>query len=123
MDDRTAQLLEALTAANGRLLFELLREGGRREVDVIAAADEPAQPTGNRHLHKLRAVGLIRQEEGKPHAPGRMWDVAHPAETEELFEALFALADAIEHADRERRMQARKALRLSRAQRLGIREA
>lgn len=104
------------------MLLELLNDP-RTEVDLLAVMNEPIQPTGNRRLHRLRAAGLVTQEEGPTHAPGRRWAVAHPAETESLLEALFALSDAIQAADRGRRDRERRRLRRARARRLGIRDA
>lgn len=115
-------MLGALDPVGASLLLELLASP-RTEVDLLAAAGEPAQPTGNRHLHRLKAAGLVAQEDGKARAPGRAWSVVHLPETEALLNALLALSDAIEAADSARREQARRKLRRARAGRLGIREA
>lgn len=122
VDGRTARVLGALDPVGASLLLELLA-GPRKEVDLLAAVNEPAQPTGNRRLHRLKAAGVVTREDGKARAPGRAWSIAHRAETESLLDALFALSDAIEAADRARRDQARRKLRRARADRLGITEA
>lgn len=122
MDDTTARVLGALDPVGASVLLELLA-GARTEVDLLSALNEPIQPTGNRRLHRLRAAGLVTQEAGLTHAPGREWAVAHPAETETLLEALLALSDAIQAADRARRDRERRRLRSARANRLGIRDA
>jgi hypothetical protein len=122
VDDTTARVLGALDPVGASLLLELL-SGARTEVDLLDALNEPIQPTGNRRLHRLRAAGLVTQEDGVAHAPGREWAVAHPSETESLLDALFALSDAIGAADRARRDRERRRLRRARANRLGIRDA
>jgi hypothetical protein len=120
MDDRTARMLGALDPVGVSLLLELL-PGPRTEVELLAAADEPGQSTGNRRLHRLRQAGLVAQEAGDARAPGRLWSVAHPAETETLLCAVLALSEAIDAKDRTRRAQAARKLRRARAKRLGIR--
>jgi hypothetical protein len=121
VDDTTTRVLAALDPVGAALLLELLG-GARTEVDLLAAVNEPIQPTGNRRLHRMRTAGVVTQEEGLTHAPGRKWAVAHPSETETLLEALFALSDAIQAADRARRDRERRRLRRARANRLGIRD-
>lgn len=120
MDDRTARLLGALDSVGVSLLLELLN-APQTEVALLAAADEPGQPTGNRRLHRLREAGMVTQEAGNSRAPGRLWSVAHPAETEALLAALFAVSEAIDASDRARREVAARKLRRARAKRLGIR--
>lgn len=120
MDDRTARLLGALDSVGVSLLLELLN-GPRTEVHLLAAADEPGQPTGNRRLHRLREAGLVTQEAGNARAPGRLWSLAHPDETEALLTALFAVSEAIDARDRARREAAARKLKRARAKRLGIR--
>ena len=115
-------MLGTLDSVGVSLLLELL-EQPRTEVELLADAEEPAQPTGNRRLHRLKEAGLVSQEPGRARAPGRSWSLTHPAETEALLDALFALSDAIEGEDRARREQARRKVRRARARRLGIREA
>ena len=122
MDDRTARLLESLDPVGASLLLELL-SGPQREVDLLAVEKALGQPTGNRRLHRLKDAGLIHQEPGKPHAPGRSWSVLHPAETEALVSALVTLAEAIDTRERREREATKRKLKRARAERLGIREA
>lgn len=120
MDDRTARLLDALEAVGVDLLVELLPRPST-EHELLTTAEDADQTTVNRRLHRLRKTGVVAQETGKARAPGRLWTVVHPAETEALLEALFALARAIDERDRERRDEAEHKLKLAKAGRLGIR--
>lgn len=90
---------------------------------ALAANADPDQATANRRLHRMKTVGLLAQEPGRPRAPGRLWSVAHRAETEDFLRALFALADAINAEDRRRRQRARQKVNRAKAKRLGIRAA
>jgi predicted transcriptional regulator len=119
MDDRTARLLEALDPVSVSLLLELLGKPAT-EHELLESA-EASQSTANRRLDRLRRARLIAQEPGKRRAPGRLWTVVHPEETEVLLTALFALADAIEALDQSRREEAKRQLKRARAERLGIR--
>lgn len=120
MDDRTAKLLDALDSTAVALLVELVA-GPATEDELIASLDEASQPTANRKLHRLKQARILAQEAGKPHAPGRLWTVVHPAETEALLSALLALSEAIDVLDKKRRDQARRKLKQARAKRLGVR--
>jgi len=82
-----------------------------------------SQPTINRRLHRLERAGLLVREAGSPHAPGRLWTLAHPDETAAVLEKLLELSGAIDAVDRARREEAQKALLRARAARLGIHEA
>jgi predicted transcriptional regulator len=119
MDDRTARLLEALDPVSVSLLLELLGKPAT-EHELLESA-EASQSTANRRLDRLRRARLIAQEPGKRRAPGRLWTVMHPEETEALLTAIFALADAIEALDQSRREEAKRKLKRARAERLGIR--
>lgn len=122
MDDRTAKLLDALDPVAVDLLVELVAEAATED-ELLPSLDQASQPTANRRLHRLRQARLLVQEAGKPHAPGRLWVAVHPAETEALLSALFALSEAIDAQDKKRRDQARRKLKQARAARLGIHEA
>lgn len=120
MDDRTTRLLEALDPVGFSLLLELLGQAST-ENNLIERVPGASQSTTNRRLERLRRARLIEQEPGKRRAPGRLWTVVHPDETEALLTALFALADAIDARDRIRREQTKRKLKRTRSQRLGIR--
>lgn len=119
MDLRTANLLETLGPVPGALLLELL-SGPATETELIARLDDPSQPTANRHLHDLRRAGVVAQEAGKPRAPGRLWTLVHPVETEAVLNAVLNLAEAIDARSAQRRAEARMKLKRARASRLGI---
>lgn len=119
MDVRTANLLETLGPVPVALLLELL-SGPVTEAELIARLDDRSQPTANRHLHDLRRAGVVAQEAGKPRAPGRLWTVVHPAETEAVLNAVLDLASAIDARSAQRRAEARRKLKRARASRLGI---
>jgi len=120
MDDRTASLLDALDPVGVALLAELLA-GPAAERDLIDAVEGASQPTANRRLERLRRARLLAQEPGRRRAPGRLWTVVHPEETDSLLRALFALSDTIDAHDRARRKEAVRKLERARAGRLGIR--
>lgn len=120
MDDRTAQLLGALDPLGVSLLVELLSKAAT-EHELLAGTEASSQPAANRRLERLRRARLIAQEHGKLRAPGRLWTVIHPEETEALLTALFALSDAIDAHDRVRREEAKRKLKRARTERLGIR--
>lgn len=92
------------------------------EHELITSMDTASQPTANRRLARLAETRLIQREPGKRRAPGRLWTVVHPVETDALIEALLTLSETIEARDRARRTEARRKLRLARADRLGIRD-
>lgn len=119
MDDRTARLLEALDPLGVSLLLELLGKPAT-ENELVSAVEAASQPTANRRLERLQRARLIARERGKRRAPGRLWTIVHPEETEVLLTAFFSLSDAIDARDRVRRDQARQKLRRARAARLGI---
>lgn len=120
MDDRTAELLEALDPVGAGFLAELL-QGPAMEHELVDAVEAASQPTANRRLERLRRARLVTQEAGKPRAPGRLWAVVHPEETDALLTALLALAAAIDARDQARRKEATRKLKRARAKRLGIR--
>jgi DNA-binding transcriptional ArsR family regulator len=122
VDLRTANLLDSLGAVPAALLLELLA-GPATEAELVARLDAASQPTTNRHLHELRRAGVVAQEGGKRRAPGRLWTLVHPSETEAVLKAILDLAEAIDAWSAERRRAARKQLATARAARLGIREA
>jgi DNA-binding transcriptional ArsR family regulator len=119
VDLRTLNLLDALGPAPAALLFELL-SGPATEAELLARLDDGSQATANRHLHDLRRAGIVAQEVGKPRAPGRLWSLVHPPETEALLSATLDLADAIDARNAQRRAAARKQLRKARAARVGL---
>lgn len=119
MDARTAQLLATLDPTGVSFLLALLGEA-RTEAELLAVAGEPGQPTGNRRLHKLKEAGLVAQEAGSSHAPGRRWSLTQPAETAGLIEALLALSDAIDSNDRRQRETARNKVKRARARHPGL---
>lgn len=120
MDDRTAHLLDALDPVGASLLLELLAKEAT-EHGLIGALEAASQPTTNRRLERLRRARLIAQEPGKRRAPGRLWTVVHPEETEALLNALLELSEAIDARDRQRRREARRRLKRIRAERLSLR--
>jgi hypothetical protein len=69
----------------------------------------------------LKDARLITQEPGNAKAPGRLWVVVHPKETEAMLAALFALSDTIDAKDKARRENAKRKLKRARAKRLGMR--
>lgn len=119
MDTRTGQILAVLDSAGASMLLALL-EGPLTEAELLSAAGEPGQSTGNRRLHRLREAGLVTQERGKSRAPGRQWSLIHPAEIEALLDALLKLVSAVDLSDRQLREAAAGTLKRARAQRLGI---
>jgi hypothetical protein len=119
VDLRTANLLDTLGAAPFALLLELLA-GPATEAELIARLDDRSQPTANRHLHDLRRAGVVAHESGKPRAPGRLWTVVHPSETEAVLNAVLDLGSAIDARAAARRAEARTKLKRARAARLGI---
>jgi hypothetical protein len=120
MDDRTARTLNALDPVGVDLLLGLLGKA-LTEAELVEAVEEATQPTTNRRLVRLKKARLIAQEPGKAKAPGRLWVVVHPKETEALLAALFTLSDAIDAKDKGRRENAKRKLKRARARRLGIR--
>lgn len=122
MDLRTGNLLDSLGAVPTALLLELL-SGPATEAELVSRLEDASQPTANRHLHELRRAGVVAQEAGKRRAPGRLWTLVHPSETEAVLNTILDLAEAIDALSAERRREARKQLATARAARLGIREA
>lgn len=122
MDNRTANLLDALDPVAVEVLAELLREP-LTEAELIDAVSASSQPTAHRRIQRLRKAGVIANEPGKPHAPNRLWTILHPTETDALISALLALSDAIDARAKTRRKEAQRKLKLARAARLGIRKA
>lgn len=120
MDRVTENLLVALDPVAVELLLALLASP-LTEAELVETTGSLGQPTCNRRLHRLRVAGLVGQEDGRAHAPGRCWAVQHVDETEALLEALLGLADAVEAENRAARKGVRSRLLLSRARRLGIR--
>lgn len=112
-------LLDTLGPVPAALLFELL-SGPATEAELLARLDGASQATANRHLHDLRQAGIVAQEVGKPRAPGRLWSLVHPPETEALLNAILDLADAIDARNAQRRAKARKQLEKARATRIGL---
>lgn len=115
-------MLAALDPVGVSMLVELLVQPAT-EAELLDKAEDASQPTANRRLDRLLKARIVAQEHGERHAPGRLWTVVHPFETEALLTALFALSDAIDSQDKKRRDQARRKLKQARAARLGIREA
>jgi|SRR5450755_2265709 DNA-binding HxlR family transcriptional regulator len=101
------------------VLLELLT-GPARESELVEALDGADQSGVNRRLHSLGQAGLVTQEAGKQRAPRRIWAVAHPAETEQLLDALISLSEAVAARDQEDRQDVRARIRQARARRLGI---
>jgi hypothetical protein len=122
VDNRTANLLEALDPVAVEILVELLREP-LTEAELMDAVSASSQPTANRRIHRLRRAGVVADEPGKAHAPNRLWTVLHPEETDALVTALFGLSDAIDARAKTRRKQAQRELKLARAARRGIHKA
>ena len=122
MDNRTANLLDALDPVAIEILVELLREP-LTEAELMDAVAASSQPTANRRIQRLRKAGVVDNEPGKPHAPNRLWTVLHPTETDALVSALFGLSDAIDARAKSSRKEAQRKLKLARAARLGIQEA
>ncbi len=120
MDDRTAQILDALNPLGVQLLVELLARPAT-EAELRSTLDEPSQSTANRRLERMSRARIVAQEPGKSRAPGRLWTVVHPSETDVLLAALFDLSAAIESRDRRRRDEASRKLKQARAERLGLR--
>lgn len=122
MDLRTTQIVDALDPTGVEILLELVSSPAT-EAELLNRLGVVSQPNANRKLDRLERLGLVTREAGKPHAPGRLWTLVHPAETEALLGTLFDLGEAIDAADQAKRKAARTKLRLARAARLGIREA
>lgn len=122
MDDRTANIAAALDGAGLQLLLALLA-GPATEHDVTMSSGGISQSTVNRRLHALRDLGLVTQQRGAQHAPGRQWRVTHPRETDALLNAFLDLSEHIEDAARASREAARRELRRARRNRAGMRAA
>jgi DNA-binding HxlR family transcriptional regulator len=122
VDRRTKEVIEAIDPVAASLLLRLL-DGASTEIELLDGIAPHSQPTINRRLHRLEHAGLLVREDGSPHAPGRLWALAHPEETAAVLEKLLELSGAIDAIDRARREEAQKALLRARATRLGIREA
>lgn len=122
MDDRTAQLLDALDPVAVAMLVELVA-GPATEAELVSALEGTSQPTANRRLDRMRRARIVAQEVGKPRAPGRLWAVLYREETEALLTALLELSGAIESDQEARREAAKRKLRRARAQRIGMSEA
>jgi hypothetical protein len=122
VDNRTANLLDALDPVAVEVLVELLREP-LTEAELIDAVSASSQPTAHRRIQRLRKAGVVANEPGKPHAPNRLWTILHPTETDALISALLGLSDAIDARVKTRRKEAQRKLKLARAARLGIRKA
>jgi predicted transcriptional regulator len=120
LDRLTENLLMALDPVAVELLLALLASP-LTEAELVETIGSLGQPTCNRRLHRLKDTGLVKQERGRIHAPGRCWTIRHVDEIEALLEALLGLADAVEAENQAARKEARKRLLLSRARRLGIR--
>lgn len=122
MDQRTADLLDALQHPGASFLLELLA-GASTESDLLASVKRTTQATGNRRLATLEKVGLVEREPGKAKAPGRRWTVQHRDEVDALLKAALTLSGAVsDRQDAERRAAERKRKR-ARAAHLGIHEA
>lgn len=122
MDQRTADLLDALQHPGASFLLELLA-GSATEADLLGSVKRTTQATGNRRLATLEKVGLIEREAGKTKAPGRRWTVQHGAEVDALLKAALTLSGAVnQQQDAERRGAERKRKR-ARATQLGIHAA
>src|SRR4051794_32261077 len=102
MDDRTANILDALDSTAVSLLLELL-EAPKTEASLLPAIGGSAQSKGNRRLHRLKDAGLLIHQRGNHRAPGRSWALTHPGEVEKLLEALFSLARAIDSRNEKSR--------------------
>ncbi len=122
MDLRTTQLLETLGRVPAPLLLALM-EGPATEAVLQSSIDDISQSTLNRYLHELERAGVVAQEPGKPHAPGRNWVVIHVSETEALLGAILELAGAIDARSAEERDEALLRLKRARARRLGLHQA
>lgn len=120
MDDRTADLLGALQHPGAAVLFELTQRTAA-EAELIAAARGATQATTNRRLERFERLGLIERAPGRAKAPGRAWNLVHPAETEALLSAALALGAAAPRHDAKQRDRAARQLRQARAKRLGVR--
>jgi predicted transcriptional regulator len=119
VDPGTENVLLALDPVGVELL-SLLLATSMTEAEILNATSSLEQSTCNRHLHRLRAAGLVTHETGRSRAPGRRWSVRDPEHTELLLLALFSLADSVEEANRASRAAERRQLKLRRAKRLGI---
>jgi DNA-binding HxlR family transcriptional regulator len=109
MDVRTSQLLTTLDPLATDLLLNLLPEA-LTEKELLRAVGDVPQPTMHRRLKSLAKAGMIRQSVGPDPARSLPWSVVAPHETVDLLDALFALADALDSADRHERSRARESM-------------
>lgn len=121
MDDRTAQLLDALDPVAVAILLELIAAPAT-EAEILSALEGVSQPSANRRLERLRRARIIARETGKRRAPGRLWTLVHTEETGALLQSLLTLSEAIETDDTARRAAAKRKLARARAERVNIPE-
>jgi predicted transcriptional regulator len=121
VDDQTARILGALDPVGVELLLMLLAEP-MTEASLVEAMVDVKQPTVHRRLARLADAGLIVHEVGPPHTPGLLWSVRHSQEIDAVLQRLLDLSDAVAEAGRAQRTEARRRLRLARADRRGFRD-
>jgi DNA-binding MarR family transcriptional regulator len=108
MDTRTAQILRALDPLTVDLLLELVQRPSAEKA-LVQAVEHGTQPTIHNKLRRLGEIGLIKRRSDAS-TRGRPWTVTQPEKTLDLLNALLALADAVEAADRTERAQIREKL-------------
>lgn len=122
MDERTADLFEALRHPGAAFLLELL-DADATESHLVGGVKRTTQATANRRLAALERAGVVARSAGRTKAPGRLWTLVHPGETDELLRAALALSEVTAERDRVQHEETNRALKRSRAKRRGLREA
>jgi predicted transcriptional regulator len=106
MDTRTTLVLKALDGTAIELLAALI-EAPATEKALLAALPEVTQSNAHKKLDRLADSGIIYRESGET-TRGHPWMVVAPEVTADALDAILALADALDVADRQRRDRVRK---------------
>jgi DNA-binding HxlR family transcriptional regulator len=114
VDPTTANILDALSYPRSAFLLALV-DDELQESELNEAAPDVSTASVNRHMRHLARIGLVEQETGTKHSPGRKWRLSFPTETRTLLTAGLDFAAAVTARDAARREADRRRLRRAEA--------